>query len=343
MRKYFISFFILIAVVNGFTQTGPNMGDGTPVSGNVAAAGKLMSDQVNLFTGQPAIVVPIFSYGNNNGIGVSIELSYIGAGGIKLNEVASAVGLGWYLDCGGSITRTIRGLPDDVSQRGFLYTSAIPTDFRTNADKYHYDTLDSQQDIFHYNFNGNSGKFYIRKNKEVILVPASKLKVKPVFDPNPSIGTLLSFTITTEDGVRYIFKDAEMVSHSSAQMHQGYGSVYNSWNLTQIISPFGADTIKFNYTTSYLNDAFGYPLTYLMAPPYTSIYKAYDFSGNQSWNVKKIQSIILPDKRTVSFIYSKDFFYEEDNAVLEKITLSDSIFRSAGPIPFTGEITPPST
>ena len=30
----------------------------------------------------------------------------------------------------------------------------------------------------------------------------------------------------------------------------------------------------------------------------------------------------------MSFIYSKDFFYEEDNAVLEKITLSDSIFRS---------------
>jgi hypothetical protein len=335
MNKCILTAVILLSAVKGFCQDGPNLGDGTPMSGNAGAASKFMSDQVNLFTGQPDISVPVFSYSSNNGIGMSIGLHYTGTGGLRVNEQASAVGLGWYLSYGGSVTRVVRGLPDDIPLKGFLYTAAIPADFRTNADKYHYDTLDSQQDVFQFNFNGNSGKFFIRKNKEVILVPYSKLKVQPAFDPDPNIGKLLSFAITTEDGVRYLFKDGESSSHSSAGMHQGYSSIYTAWNLTDIISPFGTDTIHYTYTGNSSSGAYGYPLVYLMAPPYTSIFKVYSFSGNQSVTAKKIQSISLPNKQTVNFIYSSDFDYTNGDPALSKITISDTIFRSGFYLDYT--------
>jgi hypothetical protein len=328
MNKCILTAFILLTIVKGFCQDGPNLGDGTPMASNAGAASKFMSDQVNLFTGQPDISVPVFSYRSNNGIGMSIGLHYTGTGGLRLNEQASSVGLGWYLSYGGSVTRVVRGLPDDIPLKGFLYTAAIPADYRTNGNKYHFDTLDSQQDVFQFSFNGNSGKFFIRKNKEVILVPYSKLKVQPNFDPDPNIGKLLSFTITTEDGVRYLFKDGETTTHSSTGMHQGYTSIYTSWNLSDIISPFGADTIHYTYTNKSNTGTYGYPLVYLMPPPYTSIYKVYNFSGSQSFAEKKIKSISLPNKQTVNFIYSPKYNYINSDSALQKITISDSIFRS---------------
>ncbi|MEP6844560.1 MAG: hypothetical protein ABI861_01085 [Panacibacter sp.] len=328
MNKCILTALLLCGSITGICQDGPNLADGTPASGSAGAASKFMSDQVNLFTGQPDISVPMFGYSSNNGMGISIALHYTGAGGIRLNEQASPVGLGWYLSCGGSVTRTVRGTPDDIPLKGFLYTTAIPADFRSNADKYHYDTLDSQQDIFQFSFNGNSGKFYIRKNKEVVLVPYSKLKVLPTFDPDPNIGKILSFTITTEDGIKYLFKDGETTTHSSAGMHQGYTSIYTAWNLTDVISPFGADTIHYTYTNNSNPGTYGYPLVYLLPPPYTSIYKAYNFSGSQSYVERKIRSISLPNKQTINFLYSPNYDYADSDSALQKITISDTVFRS---------------
>ena len=328
MRKWLLMMIVAACCNDLKAQDGPNFSDGTPMSAGAEASSKFMADQVNLFTGQPAISVPIFNYSSINSIGVSVGLYYTGTGGIRLNEKASSVGLGWYLGSGGVITRIVRGTPDDIPSRGFLYTPTLPADYRSNADKYHYDTLDTQQDVFQFNFNGTSGKFYIRKNKEIILVPYSKLKIVPAFDPNASVAKILSFTITTEDGIRYLFKDAESTTHYSTGMHQGYSNINTNWNLSEIISAFGVDTIRLAYTSKALSSIYGYPLTYLMAAPYTSIYKTYNYSGNQTETVKKIQSITLPDKRVVSFYYSKEFYSEADNGVLEKITISDTIFRS---------------
>lgn len=326
MNRFIFVIFSLLTVQT-FSQNGPNLGDGTPLSGNSSAANRF-SDQINLFTGQPDISVPLFSYSNNNGIGISISLHYIGTGGIHMDEPASMVGLGWYLSAGGAVTRTIRGVPDDVPQKGFLYTTAIPTDFRSNADKYYYDTLDSQQDVFQFNFNGISGKFYIRRNKEIVLVPFSNLKVQPEFDPNPSIGKITSFTIITEDGTRYLFKDVEGNSLSGGGMHAGYSGYYTAWNLTQIISPFKTDTIKLTYTGNTSSSSYGYPAVYFLKPPYTTVSNSYIFNGNQTTTTKKIASISLPNKQTINFIYSGDFVYADNDAALDKITISDSIFRT---------------
>jgi hypothetical protein len=54
---------------------------------------------VDLSTGVTAINIPIYTL-KENGINIPISISYH-ASGIKVNDVASCVGLGWTLNAGG--------------------------------------------------------------------------------------------------------------------------------------------------------------------------------------------------------------------------------------------------
>src|SRR5687767_11053614 len=67
---------------------------------------------VSLYSGTAQISVPIYKLESKE-VPVPIELVYRGSNGIKLQDVASQVGLGWQLQAGGSISRMIRGLPDE--------------------------------------------------------------------------------------------------------------------------------------------------------------------------------------------------------------------------------------
>ena len=65
---------------------------------------------VNLSTGVPNISIPLYNIKAGN-YTLPISISYH-ASGIKTDDVATCVGLGWVLNAGGAITRTVRGLPD---------------------------------------------------------------------------------------------------------------------------------------------------------------------------------------------------------------------------------------
>lgn len=64
------------------------------------------------FTGVPEINIPVYNIKLKD-FNIPIELQY-SAGGIKVNDMSSWVGLGWNLSVGGSITRTVNGNPDDI-------------------------------------------------------------------------------------------------------------------------------------------------------------------------------------------------------------------------------------
>ncbi len=172
MRKpllFAIASFLCIAV---FGQSGeaPNYANFAALPPGSAQASKLNSASVNLFTGVPNVSIPVYDYKSNSGISLSVSLEYIGGGGTQVGEAPSIVGLGWYLAAGGTITRTVKGMPDDMPTCGYMYASAIPTDFRNDANKYYHDSLDSQQDIFQYNFPSHAGKFYFGKNGQIVVV-----------------------------------------------------------------------------------------------------------------------------------------------------------------------------
>ena len=99
-------------------ETNPQIND-PKVSGlNLA----INDDSVNLSTGKimPSIPLSTISCSKLND---QVNLVYTGGSGIKVNDIASDVGLGWELNVGGFISREVRGLPDERT----IWVDAAPS------------------------------------------------------------------------------------------------------------------------------------------------------------------------------------------------------------------------
>ncbi len=329
MRK-FLSIILAASFYcpKSFSQNVPNLANEAVLSSTTGMGSQLASVPVNYFTGVPQIGVPIYSYSNpRNGLSMNISLEYF-AGGVQVAQSAGIVGIGWYLNAGGLITRTVRGAPDDMPTNGYLYASAIPTDYRSNGDKYFYDTLDAQQDIFQFNFNGRSGKFYIGKNSQVVVVPNQKIKIVPTFGSGGLAQRIVSFRIITEDGTKYDFNNAESTTIStngadSTLFRSAYSgkAYFSSWYLGQVIAPFNTDTIKLNYTTQANNYSFAYPQMTFVKNPDTTRIKTIKPIGTNASTELRLSSIVFPEKTSVSFTYNL-------SNLITKIKISDTAFRS---------------
>lgn len=171
---------------------------------NAAALGKYSDIPVSYFTGVPSISIPIYTV-QEGPLSVPVALNYH-ASGVRVGEPASWVGLGWSLDAGGMVTRTVMGKPDD--QNGYYFTGASLTTTGNDISYAATGLIDSEPDIFSFNFAGYSGKFFFDKDQKVHFVPMQDLQLSVttgVFGPNNSVGGFNSFVITTPEGNRYIF------------------------------------------------------------------------------------------------------------------------------------------
>lgn len=81
-----------------------------PPAPTQASLGKFTETPVSLYTGIPQISIPIYTLSARD-ISIDIALSYH-AGGVKVDEQASWVGMNWNLIGGGSITRSVAGVSD---------------------------------------------------------------------------------------------------------------------------------------------------------------------------------------------------------------------------------------
>ncbi|QEC79310.1 RHS repeat protein [Mucilaginibacter ginsenosidivorax] len=91
-------------------QTRPTLQVLTPPPPDVSALGKFGLVPVSTFSGIPDISYPIYTVKEGT-LTFPVSLKYY-AGGLKVKEDASEVGLGWALSASGSITSTTRGAPD---------------------------------------------------------------------------------------------------------------------------------------------------------------------------------------------------------------------------------------
>src|SRR5438128_622672 len=106
---------ILLFNTVGFAQLSTeqqlaNLKNITPPSPNASSLGRYGDWPVSLYTGVPNINIPVCEM-KGRALALPISLSYHAAGN-KVGDIASWVGLGWNLNCGGMISRSMRGLPD---------------------------------------------------------------------------------------------------------------------------------------------------------------------------------------------------------------------------------------
>lgn len=244
MKKIFISAFcILLLVINPtYGQTKLSFPHVQEMSPNAASIAQYQDCPVSYYTGSAQISIPLYEI-DIDGIKIPLSLNYHSSG-IKVAEESSWVGLGWSLDIGGRITRTIKNVDDFLDgnndpehpyfQKGY-YNAPEIVDVHTNngsgsiichPNTYEYvndnptvsdgsvlgyftlrQKYDSQPDIFYYNLPTISGKFIFDKNKNAVLFDKSQNVVVQVgYD---RVTNDAYFILKDAQGNRYIFKDAE--------------------------------------------------------------------------------------------------------------------------------------
>lgn len=194
---------------------------------------------VDMHTGTPTIQIPIWTVTDHD-LAESVGLSYT-ARGLQLTEQKGVVGVGWRLQAGGSITREVRGLPDDFTgtspdmRTGWFYnTNAGNTAlFSTTADLstatcsdentinttltgYNY-SVDTEPDIFYYSAGGISGSFVFDNTLTIRLIPYRDVKIEYT-TVSPTDKKITSFTITANNGVKYTFDLAVSVTRAAHKM-----------------------------------------------------------------------------------------------------------------------------
>ncbi|MEM6628386.1 MAG: RHS repeat domain-containing protein [Bacteroidota bacterium] len=223
---------------------------------NAAALGKYSDIPVSHFTGVTSISVPLYAV-QEGPLGLPISLNYH-ASGLKVAETASWVGMGWSLNAGGMITRTVLGIPDERTFGFANYGYRLKEREESYVDPVQFmqdvatGLLDSEPDIFSFNFLGNAGKFYIDDRKTVHLIPEQDVRI----DVNWGREKISGFVVTTPNGVRYYFgnfprKDndpgIEKSISSSANPDDPNAENISSWYLLRAESPDSIHQINLIY------------------------------------------------------------------------------------------------
>jgi RHS repeat-associated protein len=229
---------------------------------NAGSLGKYADIPVSYFTGVPDISVPIYTV-EEGPLKLPVSINYH-ASGIKVAETASWVGLGWSLNAGGMITRSVQGLPDETFPQGYYhYGSQIQAPQTPGFNLYVANDLtqgnnDTELDLFSFNVGGYTGKFYIDHKDATAqgkpayrFVPQQDLKLE--FLPDFS-----RFTIIAPDGTRFTFGkvtvngtvvDAREISHQQNQ--QASKAYYSSWYLVLVESVDRKFSINLSYADEY--------------------------------------------------------------------------------------------
>jgi YD repeat-containing protein len=255
------------ALLLGAPPGAAQLGSSRPSFSAPAAAslGRFGEVPVSLHTGQPEITIPLFT-AEGRTLELPIALRYQ-SGGVRVDEVGSWVGMGWALEAGGVITRSVRGLPDD-SHYGYYHTGHVfydPSNWPTPAtasatynlfENMRAEFVDGEPDQFFFNFAGRSGQFAIgptsasSSHKEVITTPRQNLRIEPQ-------NSFRTWLVTTEDGTRYTFAAMDSTldmtgttTATSGYIVQNRPRFISSWHLTEIRAP-GGDVIRLHYSTYY--------------------------------------------------------------------------------------------
>lgn len=242
-----------------------------PVTPDIANQLRAVEMPVSNYNGSTNFSVPLYEV--SEGIAsLPISLSY-SSNGLKADEEASLVGLGWNLLAGGFIQFIPQydAQSTNIAPYGIDLNPAYELDYQQNIiqNGCSYQTADGQPvslsnpsdityygfeyPLYMYSFNGYSGKFFITPlpDNQIITVDRSNI----VFEwlPSPSTG----FKAITPDGMQYFFEDSGRGSSLKLNYHApcsgitGLSSNTNSftYNLTKIVSP-NNDIITITYTSN---------------------------------------------------------------------------------------------
>jgi|GEM_PF-703790 len=250
MKKLITFLIACFAITNLYSQSDdiayPHI---IPMTPNAAQLAKYTDHPVSYYTGTANINIPLYEI-NVGDFKLPISLNYHPSG-IRVDQEATWVGLGWSLDVGSRISRSVKGTDDFLMGRDSNYPYCIQgyydaPDITSNLDN-HYNMLgvqgcetfvelshnliyDPEPDIFYYNLPNLNGKFILDKSRGAVLFDKShNLKIEIIRNSNSMVG----FKITDSEGNQYFYNQWEFSKNYASNgwlnknIHS-YNTVYDS-------------------------------------------------------------------------------------------------------------------
>lgn len=240
-------------------QTG--IDDVIPPSPTASSLGKYGEIPVSNYTGTANISIPLYSLPARD-FNVPISLSYH-TSGVKIEELASWVGMGWSLNAGGVITRSVVGLPDE-GQGGFftlLNEGGIPYESYDYPSEHTVSTVnnpnefqkisemianlrDTSPDVYYYNINGQSGKLIFDENGDFHTSPHTNIKIVKKL----AVGNSDEWILIDPNGIQYVFGSSDGTGNGieTTGINGEVTPPETAWYLTKITTPKNEE-ITFDY------------------------------------------------------------------------------------------------
>ncbi len=203
---------------------------------------------VDYCTGIPKIDIPLYEIKCGD-FSLPVSISYH-AGGIRVTDIPGVVGLGWKLNAGGLLTRTVKGRADETNNgilnQGYLTKAQIDNASKTTAIYYRLEdqskgNLDTESDSYFYSVsNGLSGNFVYVNNK--IITPLTFSTDKFIKHTTSNTRMPYYLEVVKDDGSRYIFDQPELTIDEGEYFP-------SSWWLSKIVLANKSDSILFEYVS----------------------------------------------------------------------------------------------
>ncbi|MBC2844624.1 RHS repeat domain-containing protein [Winogradskyella flava] len=278
------------------------------------------------YTGVAGYSVPLYTI-QVDGYSIPITINYHGMG-IKVNEVASSVGLGWSLSVGGiSLSREVVGEDDQATtQLDIDVTNFHPqhgqADYldaanmaRVGRATFQTTISELQPDYYSYRLLNNSGKFIMDNDGVGQTIPKDDIKIID--------GT----TLIDNQGIKYLFgfqHENLSVTGSEGSMS---GTKIPSYRLDQIIFPSGkiVDFAYINSTHSYIS-GHNESRQVLEGLPSGDCTAIVDNVSRIVYNMdEKLLSQITYDNAEINFNYATQERQDIGGKKLNNITVNSSI------------------
>lgn len=303
---------LLCISIDTQAQTVPSVATvKTPEAG---AIDKMIETPVSYSTGTANISIPLYEI-QIKGVKVPITLNY-NSSGIRVDEEATWVGLGWSLQYGGQISRTVEGKPDEYvffnagtssnwsnySIANYLTLPDIHTDcYESNRSQSIYQAKnptmlgDYMPDEFYYSALGYSGRFmFNQETAKFVLFPKDDIKFNytysgtfQTFAGESNYYPIASWNMLAPDGTSVTFGQ-DGTSSSGPWLGGPGGYVTNAWMVKSINNRFG-ESINYTY------NPFSYTLYKLTGQTYS--YEAGSVTTNitnNAYNDANLKTITFP-------------------------------------------------
>ena len=271
--KTFLFCLVLLPVAELLAQSNlNNLGFPSPNNSFLNAVGGTSGVGVDLYSGAAQVNVPICEL-SSRVLNVPVSLQYTAGRGVKVQDFATSVGLGWQLAAGGSISRVVRGFPDEFPN-GYLGTLHYGQKIKQNladgvglsaADykaitgwdgtSYVGITADGEPDIYYLRTPTFNLQFTFDENGNAVFSNETGVKITSSGFYNTSGYNNSTFTVTDPTGNTYTFGTSDQEREKTiTTLHGSSYTFTTTWYLSRITSFNAKDYVSFGYISSSNND-----------------------------------------------------------------------------------------